>query len=61
MFNCISFHDCSSASGHVLNVAWTVAASYQPFSYDDYFYEGAEVPEGEMLIEKIKVYIHDAI
>ena len=39
----------------MLNLAWTVAASYQPFSYDDYFYEGSEVPEGEMLIEKIKV------
>lgn len=38
-----------------MNVTWTVAASYQPFSYDDYFYEGSEVPEGEMLIEKIKV------
>jgi hypothetical protein len=43
------------SSGAVLNLAWTVAASYQPFSYDDYFYEGSEVPEGEMLIEKIKV------
>ena len=38
-----------------MNVTWTVAATYQPFSYDDYFYEGSEVPEGEMLIEKIKV------
>lgn len=38
-------------------MSWTVAASYQPFSYDDYFYEGSEVPEGEMLIEKIKVPI----
>ena len=30
-----------------MNVTWTVAATYQPFSYDDYFYEGSE--------EKIKV------
>ncbi|XP_046642904.1 uncharacterized protein LOC124328244 isoform X1 [Daphnia pulicaria] len=44
----------NKSSGAVLNLAWTVAASYQPFSYDDYFYEGSEVPEGEMLIEKIK-------
>lgn len=39
----------------LLDVTWTVTADYRPFSYEDYFYEGAEVPEGEMLIEKIKV------
>ena len=39
----------------LLDVTWTVTADYKPFSYEDYFYEGAEVPEGEMLIEKIKV------
>lgn len=48
-------HEMSSnKSIAILNLSWTVAASYQPFSYDDYFYEGSEVPEGEMLIEKIK-------
>lgn len=48
----------SDVTDAVLNVVWTVTSNYQPFSSDDYFYEGAEVPEGEMLIEKIRVSNH---
>lgn len=37
---------CNSVADEEMNVTWVTDTTYQPISYDDYFYKGSEVSEG---------------
>ena len=51
----ISLDDDYGLSSDLLELKWKIMTDYFPLMGEDYVYEGADVPEGEMLIDQIQV------
>jgi len=53
----IRLNEDDGSSADLLELKWKIMTEYLPLMGEDYVYEGADLPEAEMLIDQIQVSI----